>query len=66
MVEAVHKLARAQRQMLQDLGRAHPRGAPTVHIGAFSLVGGARIRRGGPAQQLRTDRRSGRARLKGL
>lgn len=35
-------------------------GAPTVHIRAFSLVGGVRIRRDGLLQRSRMDRRSDR------
>jgi DUF1707 SHOCT-like domain len=38
-------------------------GAPTVHIRAFSLVGGVRIRRSGPAQPPRRERRSRRDRF---
>ena len=45
-------------------------GAPTVHIRAFSLVGGVRIYRSGLAPPSGTDRRSGRRarrdRLRGL
>jgi hypothetical protein len=37
-------------------------GAPTVHIRAFSLVGGVRIRRGEPPQQPRAYPRSDRKR----
>ena len=32
-------------------------GAPTIHIRAFSLVGGIRVRRDGPARRSRPDRR---------
>jgi len=35
-------------------------GAPTVHIRAFSLVGGVRIRRSGLSQPSRSDRRADR------
>jgi hypothetical protein len=35
-------------------------GAPTVHIRAFSLVGGMRIRRSGLPQRPRRDRRASR------
>ena len=35
-------------------------GAPIIHIRAYSLVGGIRIRRDGPGRRSRPDRRSGR------
>ena len=35
-------------------------GAPTIHIRAYSLVGGIRIRRDGPGRRSRQDRRSDR------
>jgi len=35
-------------------------GAPTIHIRAYSLVGGIRIRRDGPGRRSRPDRRSHR------
>jgi Domain of unknown function (DUF1707)/Cell wall-active antibiotics response 4TMS YvqF len=40
-------------------------GAPTVHIRAFSLVGGIRIYRSGPSQRSRRDRRADRRARRG-
>ena len=40
-------------------------GAPTVHIRAFSLAGGVRVRRGGQAQRSRADLRAERRSRRG-